>query len=307
MAAPKAAAARGGNSNGNNQNSNQDVAQRAFAQFRQDMNNPDFRNRVTAMVPGEFRTPAYVDRLIESIFVAVRDNSKLLTDCDRASLFRAAERVAKRALTVGDNVAWLVPYLGQVEDQLGYKGAMILVNRSGIPIHIGCQAVFMNDPCKIKLGTDAGIEHSPYMEGDRGELRGCYAFAHHKTLKSIDVEWMPWNKINEIRMRAPSKNSPAWRDFPDEMGRKIPLKRICKRLPTERPIDLSDMDDRLGAQFDGVSTNVSVAAIAAPTDEPMQVHPAANAEKETVPVTVPAATASASGAAGGDDLFPMGG
>ena len=308
MAAPKAAGARGQNRGNGNSDQDQVSAERQkmFAQFRQELNSKRFRDSVAAHVPEEFRSVGYVDRLIESIFVATRDNMKLLTACDRASLFRAAERIAKKGLTVGDNVAWLVPYNGQVQDQLGYKGAMIQVRRSGLPIQISTQAVFANDPCKILLGTDAKIEHTPFLDGDRGPLRGCYAFAKYLDTKEVDVEWMGWDKIDEIRNRAPSSNSPAWRDFPDEMGRKIPLKRICKRLPTERVIDLEDMDDRMSKQIEGVATHIAPAAIAAPAEEPITVNiPNDDAPQ---PETVPAHVASGDAGPGpSDSLFPAGG
>ncbi len=306
MAAPKAAGARGNNNGGGDQDNASAKRQQMFAQFRQELNSRRFRDSVAAHVPEEFRSVGYVDRLIESIFVATRDNLKLLTDCDRASLFRAAERIAKKGLTVGDNVAWLVPYKGQVQDQLGYKGAMIQVRRSGLPIQISTQAVFTNDPCKILLGTDARIDHTPFLDGDRGPIRGCYAFAKYLDTKEVDVEWMGWDKIDEIRQRAPSSNSPAWRDFPDEMGRKIPLKRLCKRLPTERAIDLSDMDDRMSNQIEGVATHIEPAAIAAPSEEPMKVNipDDETSQRETVPAHVSSGEA---GPGPSDSLFPAGG
>lgn len=299
MAAPKAASARGGNGNDKTEQ-----MQRAFAQFQQDLNNKQFRDRVAALVPEVFRTHGYVDRLCESLFVAARDNPKLLTECDRASFFRAAERVAKKALIVGDNQAWLVPYKGQVQDQLGYKGAMIQVRRSGLPIQISCQTVFINDVCKIVQGTDQSIEHLPYLDGDRGQIRGCYAFAKYLDSKEVDVEWMGWDKIEEIRQRAPSTNSPAWRDFPDEMGRKIPLKRICKRLPTEREIDLEDMDDRLSKQIDGIAMQIDHLAIAAPTEQPINTVPQDNKQQQE---TVVPAHVVANDGGSGDELFPQGG
>lgn len=301
--APKAAGARGNNGNGNGGNND---PQRIFAQFRAELNTKKFRDRVASQVPQEFQTVGYVDRLIESIFIAVRDNPKLLTECDRTSLFRAAERIAKKALWVGDNVAWLVPYNRQVQDQLGYKGAMIQVRRSGLPIMISCQTVFLNDVCKIIQGTEQSIEHLPYLDDDRGPIRGCYAFAKYLDTKEVDVEWIGWNKIDEIRQRAPSKNSPAWQNFPEEMGRKIPLKRLCKRLPTERAIDLEDMDDRLGKQIEGVAVQVDPAALCAPTEQPINTINPDPARPEPEPVPTQAGPPAAE-PANGDNLFPAGG
>lgn len=247
----------------------EDHAKRLFEQFRAQLNNKDFRDRVAGMCPQEFRTVGYVDRLCESIFVACRDNPDLLTKCDRASLFRAAERIAKRGLTVGDNVAWLVPYSGQVQDQLGYKGAMILVRRAMPDAMFVTQPVFANDICEISLGSDPKVVHRPPMRGGRGAFIGCYALM--KIGDYVDVEWADAETIQYVRSKSPSKNSPAWNNWLEEQSRKIPLKRLCKRQANERPLDLEDMDDIESRTIDGVAevANVNAPALTQSADIPM--------------------------------------
>jgi hypothetical protein len=54
------------------------------------------------------------------------------------------------------------------------------------------------------------------------------------------------------------------------MARKIVLKRLCKRLPTERAIDLDDMDDRMNRQIEGVAEpGYEPLALTAPDEEPI--------------------------------------
>lgn len=239
-----------GNGNGHGETL-EERRQRLFRQLRADLNNKEFRDRIAGMCLPEFRTVAYVDRLCESIFVAARDNDKLLTDCDRASMFRAAERIAKKGLTVGDNIAWLVPYKGQVQDQLGYKGAMILVRRAVPEAHFTTQPVYENDICDIVLGDDPHVTHKINLRQPRGQFIGAYALV--KIGDWVDVEPINVEEVEYVRSLSPGKDSPAWKNWYPEMGRKIPLKRLCKRLPTERPIDLADMDDRGGELIEGVA------------------------------------------------------
>lgn len=241
---------RGGNGDGRGETL-EERQQRLFRQLRADLNNKEFRDRIAGMCLPEFRTVAYVDRLCESIFVACRDNPKLLTECDRASMFRAAERIAKRGLTVGDNVAWLVPYKGQVQDQLGYKGAMILVRRAVPEANFTTQPVYENDPCDIVLGDAPKVTHKINLKQPRGPIIGAYAIV--KIGDWIDVEPIDVEEVNYVRSLSPGKDSPAWNNWYSEMARKIPLKRLCKRLPTERQIDLADMDDRGGELIEGVA------------------------------------------------------
>lgn len=244
---------------------NQAPANDMFKEFRAQLNSKSFRERIAAGVPAEFRSVGYVDRLIESIFIACRDNPDLLTRCDRASMFRSAERIAKRGLTVGNNVAWLVPYKGQVQDQLGYKGAMIEVRRSKMVSRITAQAVYESDACHIRLGTDQKVDHEVSTAANRGSCIGVYAIAWVEG--EPEIEYMSAEEVEVIRKGSPSANSPAWRNHWSEMARKTVLKRLCKRLPTERQIDLDDMDERNAREIEG-SAEVINFDEAAPRSQP---------------------------------------
>lgn len=258
------------NGNGEQRETDQEMAQRLFKEFRAQLNGKAFRDGVASIVPAEFRSVGYVDRLCESIFVACRDNPDLLLKCDRASLFRAAERIAKKGLTVGDNMAWLVPYNGQVQDQLGYMGAATLVMRSGVVKRFSCQPVYENDTCDIFLGTEPKVDHRPPMRDRRGAFIGVYAVAWMGDGAAPEIEWMPAEEVEFIRTSAPSKNSPAWKNWYAEMARGKCLKRLFKRMPKERPVDLDDMDDRNAQTIEGVvDRDLGLGQIAAPTEEPM--------------------------------------
>lgn len=267
--------------------------QEQFRAFQAQLHGKTFRERMAGAVPEEFRTVGYVDRLITSIFLAVRDSwsasqrKYLLLEADRASLFRAAERIAKKALVVGDNVAWLVPYKGEVQDQIGWKGAITLAMRSGILARYTCQPVFSNDKCSIRLGTTNAIEHEPPMRGKRGDFIGVYAVAWFKEATEPDIEWMDKETVDFIRNMSPGKNSPAWTNWYTEMARAKVFKRLMKRAPTERPIDLDDMDEAMGKTIEGVAeTDLSVAlpALEQSREAPMDMDLGGQEEREREPV-----------------------
>jgi recombinational DNA repair protein RecT len=45
------------------------------------------------------------------------------------------------------------------------------------------------------------------------------------------IEWMLASEIEKIRVGSPSANSPAWKEYYDQMARKIVLKRTCNYIP----------------------------------------------------------------------------
>ena len=228
---------------GTNIEDNRDRAKRLFQELRAQLNSAKFRASLAAMVPKEFRTTGYIDRLCEGAFLACRDNNDLLNQ-DRASLFRSLERVAKSGLPIGAGGYWLVPYKRQVQEQIDYRGALALVRRSKLVRKISAQVVYENDQCEILLGTEERITHKPALTG-RGDWIAVYAFAVVDGVDTPEVELMERAQIEEVRAQAPSKNSPAWQNNPGEMARKVVLKRLCKRLPLEDPESLKDMDDKV--------------------------------------------------------------
>lgn len=237
----------------------------AFRTFRSQLNKDEFRGRLKAHVPAAFRNDAYVDQLCEGLFLACRDNPSLLTECDRASLLRAVERTAKRGLPVGAGGCWMVPYKGMVQDQLDYRGALTLVRRSGMVKKVTAQVVRENDLCEIMLGTEQTVIHKPKLT-NRGKPLAVYALAWIQGEDMPEIEIMELSELEEIRQRAPSKNSPAWRDNAGEMYRKICLKRLCKRLPVENPNQLRDLDEGPAVDTQAVDDGFADTLAIAPPD-----------------------------------------
>jgi recombination protein RecT len=226
-----------------------------FKDLQAQLNRDVFRSMVKSALPSIVRNDGFVDRFCDSIYSACRDNPDLLTKCDRGSLFQAAVRHAKRGLIVGNGEAYLIPYKGVVQDQIGYRGCLKIVRRSKIVRKISAHAVFERDKFDVVLGTDESVEHRPSLQ-DRGRPIGVYATAKIDGVDGFEIEFMTWDQVDKIRQRAPSANSPAWRDHPDEMGRKVVLKRLCKRLPTEDEIeDQMGPDDADERTIDGTVTD----------------------------------------------------
>jgi recombinational DNA repair protein RecT len=87
--------------------------------------------------------------------------------------------------------------------------------------------VFERDTFEMDLGSSNTIVHRPALR-ERGDIIGSYAIA---TMASgvDEIEWMDLDDLNAVR--AAGSNGPAWTDWADQMYRKAPYRRLCKRLP----------------------------------------------------------------------------
>ena len=206
-----------------------------------------FRAQIMEALPPRMKGEQAVDYFCSGLYSAVRRNPALLNVQNPQTLYKSAIEAAEKGIRLDNGEGWLVPYKGEVALQLGYKGAIKLARQAGI-LMIDAQPVYANDICKINLGTDPSIDHTPNMSGSRGELLGVYAWIRMSEGEPPLIEWMPLEEIEKIRKSGPSANSPAWKSWFDEMARAKVLKRIAKRVPAKDELDLAtllqDADDR---------------------------------------------------------------
>lgn len=128
--------------------------------------------------------------------------------------------------------AYLVPFKGSVQLIPGWRGLIKLALRSKAVSSIYSHVVREGDDFVVTLGTDVAIHHKPTMNGgpDR-DIIAAYAVAKLAD-GSVDVEVMDADELRRLREFA-TKNgtSPAWTEWEDQMFRKAPIRRLCKRLP----------------------------------------------------------------------------
>jgi recombination protein RecT len=130
--------------------------------------------------------------------------------------------------------AYLVPFKGTCTLIPGWRGLVKLALRSKAVKRLNSFVVYERDDFKIYLGSDPRVEHTPYLGRDRGELIGAYAVAKMDN-GEIDVEFMDVDELQKIKDNAArsrgGKPGPAYADWEDQMYRKAPIRRLCKRLP----------------------------------------------------------------------------
>jgi len=161
-----------------------------------------------------------------------------LARCQPASVFAAviqASQLGLRPNLLGE--CYLIPFKDECQLLIGYQGLLGLARNSGQIDSLGAYLVYEKDTFEVRFGTDPGVNHLPYLDGDAGAVRVGYAVAKLKG-GGTHVEVMTISELHAIRdrssnvqrARAAGKKTPWDTDF-GEMARKTLIRRICKYLP----------------------------------------------------------------------------
>lgn len=182
--------------------------------------------------------PAHVDveRFAKSAFMAVIRDPKLL-HCDKTSLITSIINAAELGLdfTPAKGHAYLVPYknnkLGITEIQFmpGWRGLVNLALRSKKYISFDSHTVKENDKFEIEYGLNPNLIHIP-AKSNRGEIIGAYAVVTN-TDGTKQFLYMGRDELEKVRLCSKAKYpGNPYESWPEEMAKKAPVRRICKRL-----------------------------------------------------------------------------
>lgn len=163
-----------------------------------------------------------------------------------ASLILAAQLGLEPSGIRGE--AYLVPFKGSCTLIPGWRGLVKLALRSKAVKSVYSHVAYEADEFRVWLGSDPRIEHRPSLDADRGAIIAAYACAIMEN-GAIDVEVMPvaeLQKVRDVAARARGgKAGPAYAEWEDQMFRKAPLRRLCKRLPLGDDFFLASKADEL--------------------------------------------------------------
>ena len=172
-----------------------------------------------------------VEHFSRVVTTEVKKNPTLM-NCNPASLMSAILLSAQLGLEVGTfGHCYFIPYKQQVQFQIGYRGLIELILRSGKITNVFAHPVYSNDEFSVELGCAPNITHKPAMSRDRGELVSFYAVAVLRD-GSPQFEWMTVEEVKEHRDQySKAGGSSPWNTAFVEMGKKTVVKRLSKYLP----------------------------------------------------------------------------
>jgi phage RecT family recombinase len=161
------------------------------------------------------------------------ERGEKLRQCTPDSIYLGLIACAVTGLEPGalKGEAYLVPYKNkgvmEATFQRGYKGVIKMALRSRGVRSIRSNVVYEGDIFEVDEGTANSIVHRPQF-GSRGkEIIAAYAIAKLANGESV-FEVMDRDDLDAVRKAG--SDSPAWRDWPDQMMRKAPVHRLGKFL-----------------------------------------------------------------------------
>ena len=203
------------------------------------------------------------DRFVRIAITTIRLNPKL-AKCNPESLIGALMVSAQLGLEPGTlGQCYLIPFenkkAGTVECQfqIGYKGLIELLRRSGQLSDIYSYTVYENDDFNIEYGLSRTLTHKPNFS-NRGEIVGFYAVAILKDGAKA-FEYMTKDEItkHEEKYRKGSYKNDVWNKNFEEMAQKTVVKKLLKWLPVSVEfLEMAAKDEKSFKVIDDKSTEV---------------------------------------------------
>lgn len=210
------------------------------------------------------------DALVKSAMLASMKNPQI-EGCKPQTIAAALVQAAQLGFTDVSGTlgqAYLVPYSGQCQLIVGYRGMIELARRSGEIASLDAQPVFKGDVFERTLGDNPSFVHKP-GDGEQtyANLIGCYVIARFKD-GGVHRTWMFKREIDAVK-----KNSGPWREHPIQMALKTVVRRAFKWWPMS--LDLQRDLQEMGTKAETRALVEDILDAEATVQEPEQTEPTA--------------------------------
>ena len=219
-----------------------------------------YKNQIAKALPS-VTTP---ERFIRIAMTAANANPQLQV-CEPMSFLGAALTAAQLGLEPNTpfKQAYLIPYnnrkkgIVECQFQIGYKGLMNLVHRSGMLKRVGAEIVYENDDFEFEYGLEPKLKHKPAMS-NRGKPVWVYA-SYHLTNGGYNFKVMSIDDVVEFAKKKSKTfdNGPWQTDF-EAMAEKTVLKRVLKYAPMSSEIATAIAFDERSLEFKIEDEDVNV-------------------------------------------------
>lgn len=246
-------------------------------------------NRMSGEIAKALPSVMTPERFSRIALSAVSANPKL-AETTPQSFLAAMMTAAQLGMEVNTPLghAYLIPYRNhgvmECSFQLGYKGLLDLVYRSGDVSTVQAQVVYENDTFEYSFGLEPTLRHVPAKK-DRGEPTHVYAVFRTKD-GGYGFEVMSMEDVKAHAKRySKSFGTGPWQTNFEEMAKKTVLKRCLKYAPMKTEFFRSmNRDETISTDIAEDMTEV-VAEYPADEEEQtvIEVDPATGEVKEEEP------------------------
>ena len=251
-----------------------------LAKKQSDDNAATLRKMINQMAPGIQRAlPAMIgkERFIRCAISAV-SNSNELANCSQTSFLGALMNAAQLGLEPNTPLgqAYLIPYGGTVQFQLGYKGLIELARRAGITIQV--HEIGEKDVFQYEYGLEPKLRHVPNL-GDRGRVIGYYCVWKNKD-GQFGIEVASRSEVEAFaKEKSKAFKSGPWKTDFDAMAKKTMIKRALKYAPVAVEVAEAIAADNsvknvLVSDVDSEGFDINLVKDEAPKEEEPKAQPA---------------------------------
>ncbi len=176
------------------------------------------------------------ENALKSAYIILSDpKNNILAKCDKSSVAEALLKMVVYGVSPIKKQCYFIPYGEKLECSISYAGNIAIAKRYGNLKSIKGNAIFEGDTFEFEVDQKTGrrkiIKHFQTLESvGSNKIKGAYA-VYELNNGSVDVEVMSINQIQTSWNQGGSKgNSPAHKNFADQMAIKTVLNRACKLL-----------------------------------------------------------------------------
>lgn len=176
------------------------------------------------------------ENALKSAYILLSDpKNDILSKCSKESVAEALLKMVVYGVSPIKKQCYFIPYGDKLECSISYAGNIVTAKRYGKLKSIKANAIFEGDEFEFEVDAVTGrrkvVKHKQTLESvGSNKVKGAYA-VYELTDGTIDVEVMSISQIQAAWGQGGSKgNSPAHRNFMDQMACKTVINRACKLL-----------------------------------------------------------------------------
>ena len=205
-----------------------------------------FAQLLTAMKSQiEMALPKHIsaDRIMRIALTAYNSNPKL-AQCEAMSILGALMTSAQLGLEPNTPLgqAYIIPYSGKAQFQIGYKGILELCYRTKEFKRISAHEVYKNDSFEFEYGLNQVLRHKP-ADMPEGEAVRYYAIYELKDGGTGMVVASREKIIAHAKKYSKSFGSGPWQSDFDEMAKKTLILEVLKYAPKSIELSKVMVDD----------------------------------------------------------------